>query len=128
MFFLSIFREVKLPMFPKCCIKGMLQRNIEHFLKKCIWKIRNFYNEITKFLFYFQRSVFLNFVKIWTPVFTFYFCLINLWRKQWTYVLRINVMIAFQVLLKSDSHLPKNCFIYFNESPLKWLKALFISS
>ena len=41
----------------------------------------------------------LIFVKIWTPVFTFYFWLINLW---WTYVLRINVLIVFKVSLKFD--------------------------
>ena len=31
----------------------------------------------------------LIFVKIWTPNFTFYFWLINLWHKKWTYVLTI---------------------------------------
>ena len=38
---------------------------------------------------YFQQSVFLIFVKTWTPLFTFCFWLTNLWRKEWTYVLRI---------------------------------------
>ena len=53
----------------------------------------------------FQWSVSLILVKIWTPIFTFYFCLINLWRKLWTYVLRIirdlllYVKIDFQVSL-----------------------------
>ena len=28
--------------------------------------------------------------------------------------------------LKSDSHLPKNCFIYFDESPLKMIKKRFL--
>ena len=64
-------------------LKGMLWRNIEHFLKKTqIWKIRIFWNELDEiFFFCFKRSLFLIFLKIWTPVFKFNFWLINLWRK-----------------------------------------------
>ena len=52
------------------------------------------------FFFYFHRSIFLIFVKIWTLIFTIYFSLISLWRKWWTYALRI--MIVFQVSLNFD--------------------------
>ena len=48
-------------------VKGMLQQNIKHFLKKktLLWKTRNFRNGITEksFFSYFQRSVFLIFEK-----------------------------------------------------------------
>ena len=49
-----------------------------------IWKIRFFWNELIekKFFFcHFKRSLFTIFLKISTPVFTFYFWLINLSRK-----------------------------------------------
>ena len=37
--------------------KGMLRRNIEHFLKKRnIWKIRIFWNELTEKNFFFSVS------------------------------------------------------------------------
>ena len=55
-------------------------RKIYEFLKWNNWKIH--------FFFFFQPSVFLIFVKRWTPVFTFYFWLINLWRYN-EHVLRI---------------------------------------
>ena len=58
------------------------------------WKISNFWNEIIeKFFFYFQRSVFLISVKIWAPVFTFYFWLIHLWCTKWTYVLQVSLKV-----------------------------------
>ena len=56
-------------------VKGMLRRNIEHFLKKTLrGKIKNFWNEITeKCFFLFPTVCIFGFVKIWTPVFTSYF-------------------------------------------------------
>ena len=54
-----------------------------------------------------------------------------------TYALRVSFLNVKEVLtrnscdiwsLMSDSHLPKNCFICFNESPLKMMKIIFISS
>ena len=64
--------------------------------------MRNFWNKITK-KFFFPTVCIFDFVKIWTLVFRFYFWLINLWRKWWTYVLRINVMTVFQVSLIFDA-------------------------
>ena len=51
--------------------------------KSILGKIKNLWNEITeKFFSFFQPSIFLTFVKIWTSTFTFYFWLINLWRNN----------------------------------------------
>ena len=64
----------------------MLRRKIEHLLKKLKYEklgySRNELAEQKVFFFYFKLSLFLLFLKIWTPVFTFYFCLINLWRNN----------------------------------------------
>ena len=51
--------------------------------KAHIGKFRISWNEITEkyIFFFFQPSVFSILVKMWTPVFAFYFCLINLWHK-----------------------------------------------
>ena len=73
-----------------------------------------------KSFFYFQRYVLFIFLNIWTLVFTFYFSLIDLWAKWWTYVLRITknlsyVMIVFQVSLNFDPAkeiLKMRCQIY----------------
>ena len=48
--------------------------------KTPIWKIRIFWNELTEKKLYFQRFLFSIFVRIWFPVFAF-FWLIKLWRK-----------------------------------------------
>ena len=65
-----------------------ISRKLSHALKECsnetfsifwkiqIWKIRNFWNEITEFFFFFfylQWSVFLIFVKTWTSALNFIF-------------------------------------------------------
>ena len=52
-------------------VKGMLWRNVEHFLKK---RIEEKLGQLKKiFFFFFQPSVFLIFVKIWTPPLHFIF-------------------------------------------------------
>ena len=74
-------RKVGLTLDPPC---GIEPGTPEYFLnKRQIWKMRVFWYELTEknIFFYFQKSVFLIFVKIWTPIFPFYFCLINLWCK-----------------------------------------------
>ena len=55
--------------------KGVLRRNIEHFLKKSMQeKLRTSEMKWLKnFFFFFQSSIFLIFVKIWIPVFPVYF-------------------------------------------------------
>ena len=55
-------------------LKECSDETLSIFWKTQLWKIRDFWNEITEknFFFYIQRSVFLIFVKIWTPVCTFY--------------------------------------------------------
>ena len=84
--------------------------------KTHIWKIRII------FFSYFQWSVFLIIVKIWTPVFTFHFWLINLWRKQCAYIVRIirilYSMIVLQVSLNFDPAINTENTVsdlYFNE-------------
>ena len=62
----------------------MFRRNIEHFLKKRIYENLGIETKWLKNIFFL-----LIFKKIWTPNFTFYFWLINLWHKKWTYVLTI---------------------------------------
>ena len=54
------------------------------FWKNAYMKIRNFWMKYLEkvFFFFFQLYVFLIFVKIWTPVFTFYIWLMNLWRNN----------------------------------------------
>ena len=71
-------------------LKKCSSETLSIFWKTAMWKIKNFWNEIAEkiFFFYFQWSVFFNFQKIWTPVFKFYFWLINLWRGN-EHVLRI---------------------------------------
>ena len=58
-------------------ISGWVNAPTKHWAfseKTHIWKIRNFWNEITENLFfYFQRSVLLIFVKVWTPPLHFNF-------------------------------------------------------
>ena len=66
-------------------IKGMLRRNIiEHFPKKHYMKNQEFlkWNNEKKFFSVSNGLYFLHSVKIWTPVFTFCFWLINLWRNN----------------------------------------------
>ena len=63
--------------------KGIL--NIEHFLKKAKYEKLGFseMNYLKKFFFcYLFFLLLLIFVKIWSPVFAFYFWLINLWRNN----------------------------------------------
>ena len=101
------------------CLKGMLRRNIEHFLKKPIWEKLG--DRWKFFFFYFQPSVFSIFVKIWTPIFTFYFWLINLWRnnEHMFWELLEACMILFHVFIKfwSSERNTENTMshLYFNE-------------
>ena len=64
-------------------LKEYSDENLAFSEKMHTLKVRNFWNEITEksFSFYFEWPIFLFFVKIWTPVFTFCFRFINLWRK-----------------------------------------------
>ena len=47
----------------------------------------------------------------WTPTLTFYFSLVNLWRKYWTYVLRIIIIIILVIC-----HDRNSSFIKFRPS------------
>ena len=55
-------------------LKECSSETLSIFWKTHLWK-RNFWNEITekKIVFYFQPPLLLIFVKMWIPVFTFYF-------------------------------------------------------
>ena len=79
-------------------------KKFEYLLKKRIYKKLGFseMNQLKIFFFYFRGSASLIFVKIWTPVFTFYFWLINL-------------IFVFQVLLNFDKEILEISDLYFNE-------------
>ena len=64
-------------------LRNTPRKNWTFFEKAHIEKFRNSWNEITKkyIFFLFPTVCIFDFCKIWTPVFAFYFWLINLWRK-----------------------------------------------
>ena len=117
------------------CLKECSDETLSIFWKNACGKNQ----EILKwknwkfFFFYFQPSVFLIFVKIWTPVFTFYFWLINIWRKWWTYVLRklaIKCMIVFQVSINFDpvkKILKILCHIYISMKKVIILRKTYVT-
>ena len=101
----------------------MFRRNIENFLKKPIWEKLGISEtkSLKIFFFYFQPSVFLIFLKIWTFVFTFYFWLINLWRnnEHMFWELLEACVIVFHAFIKfwSSEGNTENTMshLYFNE-------------
>ena len=98
----------------------MLRQNIEDFLKKRIWENLGI-SEMKKLNFFLLPTVCLIFVKIWTPVFTFHFWLINLWWKYWTYVLRIIKLVIEWMYIIIMSHMR---FRENRHSILAWIRLL----
>ena len=98
----------------------MLRQNIEDFLKKRIWENLGI-SEMKKLNFFLLPTVCLIFVKIWTPVFTFHFWLINLWWKYWTYVLRIIKLVIEWMYIIIMSHMRFRENLY---SILAWIRLL----
>ena len=91
------------------------------FWKKTqIWKIRHFWNEKTveNLFFYFQWSVYLISIKIWTPVLRFHFWLVSLWYKKWTFFENYYKLVI--KWLFSQANLLNKCYDRFSSVIKFW--------